>query len=822
MDNVTKALALARLGVKVFPVHTSNRAPAIPEKEGGRGFYDATSDDFELIATWFTVDFVGDKYAVGYWTGGSGLLTLDLDRKHGKDGFARIAERGLDLGTTHAYPTTTNGEHRVFQTDRLDLTLGRDVVVDGVKLEGVDIRAGGSYAVWWSDEVPESRAAFSADIPQWIIDAATAEALPTGEGFEGNVKEWLETIPDDVLPSGRVREFLSRIPATDFGHNEMVDLVWGIVRMGSERETGVKAALEKLRAEWLRGSYDTPKNRKDFYTALLGAINKGGRVQQPVPTMTSLSAGLAKADECGVGDALKAIERKVSETDTEIDLARTRREMFKIAAEGHVPPGHALGIITGSKSFKLSKVSVESAWFGDGENAYHDYVETPVEDEVDPDLVADHDVELANLMQRLSRDAEAFSFLSEAEQKLVDGYDWFGKEYLAWVKTRLKHFNEPYHVGALWAALSVIASPWGKVPLQGYKPTDVNLYLQVLGESSSGKSEAFGFSKTLIDSCYGTENSPILGDTKKVSALSLHRALILRDGQPSMVYSDEVQGFYKDLQTSHWQGSILADLSDYYGGDIPPKNTMNDKEISGKRAKGQLTGYFTGIADMSLDALSLDNWRSGLMYRYLWSFGHPRTTGDFEIVFENSPASYTAQMDTWAREFKRLGALQETKWGAGRIVEWEEDARKRMVEFNRQIDDAVKKSPLYDNVFIPANGRFLVSIMKCATIVALTEAAEKVTLRHVLIALSYAGPWHRSMVLAVSETGREAFDRDVERALTWIKRNAIRQVGKAAWIQRSAVMRAFKPNEVADRLLRQLTEEGWLIKHGDVYEIAPE
>ena len=159
------------------------------------------------------------------------------------------------------------------------------------------------------------------------------------------------------------------------------------------------------------------------------------------------------------------------------------------------------------------------------------------------------------------------------------------------------------------------------------------------------------------------------------------------------------------------------------------------------------------------------------------------------------------------------------KWGAGREVEWAEDARKRMGQFSKQIDDAVKDSVLYDSVFVSSNVRFLTSIMKCATLVAVSQASETVMLDHVLVAIGYAGPWHRSMMLAVSETGKEPFERDVEKALIWIKRNASRQIGKPPIIQRSAIMRQFKPNETADRLLRQLTEEGWLLKTGDTYQL---
>lgn len=823
LDNVTKALALARIGIKVFPVDKATRAPKLSEKDGGRGFYDATSDDFEQIATWFTLDFPESKTAVGVWMGGSGLAAADLDRgkKNGKDGFVSLKAAGREVSETENYPTASGGEHHIWQTDRLDLAPGTDVL----GMEGVDIRAGGSYIVWWGDTVPETRDAFSTGIPDWMIEAATAsETSFSGEGFSGGVNAWLEAIPDDALPSGKIRDLLARIPKADFGHPEMVDLAWAIVRMGSERETGVKMALDALRKAWLRKPYNTAKNRRDFDLAVKGAILKAGRVQRPVPAMAGLAASMNKATELGVATRLKALERKVSETGTEIDFARARREMFRIAAEAGLSPANALGIVTGSKSFKHSKVSVDSAWFGDGEPSYHDIAAATEAEEASEEAAEqekiDREVELAKRVNTLSSEAEAFSFLTPGEKTKADAYDWFGNDYLKWVQTRLKHFNKPYHVGSMWAALSTIASPWGKVPLQGAKATDCNLYFNILGDSSSGKSEAWGFGKAMIDAFYGIENSPIIADAKKSTALSIHRTLILRDGQPSLVYSDEVQSFFEDLKTSHWQGSILGDLSDYYGGDVPPKNTMNDKEISGKRASTLLTTYFTGIADMTLDAVSIGHWKSGFFYRYLWGFGNPRKGGDYEIKLELAAASYTTQFETWARELKRVGALQEVKWGAGRIVDWEENALKRMSAFNKQLDESVKSSPLYDSVFIAANGRFLNSIMKCATLVAMSEAAEKVSLDHVLVALSYAGPWHRAMVLAVSETGKEAFDREVEKCLVWIKRNAIRQVGKPAWIQRSAVMRAFKPNEIADRLLRQLTEEGWLVRSGDKYELS--
>lgn len=822
MDNVTKALALARLGIKVFPVVRTTRAPAI---EGGNGFYDAISDDFEKIATWFSVDFPKEEgFEVGYWSGGSGLFVLDLDRgkKNGKDGFKSVADAGHDLGTTFSYETSSGGEHRIFQTDSLDLIPSSDY--DG--LSGVDVRAGGSYAVWWGDEVPDSREAFSAEIPEWMTKVSEAEKF-TGEGFTGSVTEWLDSVSEESLPSGKVRDLIARIPSGNFGHPEMVDLAWAIVRMGSERETGIRMALDKLRDAWLREPYNTPKYRKDFDMALRGAINKAGRIQKPTPNINPLRDSLKRADELGVGDQLRAIERKLSDASSEIDLARARKEMFKLVAAAGLSPSSAMGVVTGSKAFKRSKVSVESAWFGDGEPEYHDKViadeEAAAREEDAEKAKIEAEIEATRKLATLSSDSQSFTLLSDVEQALASSlpYKWFGTEYLEHIESRLKHFNRPYHVASLFAALSVIASPWGKIPLNGADATDVNLYINVQGDSSTGKTESWAFGTNLIDAYYGIENSPIIGDISKLSALALHRALILRDGKPSLVFGDEVQSFFQGVQSSQWQNGILGDISSHYGGKVSPKLTLNDKEISGKRARTMLTTYLTGIADQTLAAVDLSHWTNGFFYRFLWGFGNPRIGGDFTFKMKSKATSYTAQFEIWAKELRRVGALQEVKWGPGREVYWDEDAEKRMEEFKAQIDHATKESPLYDSVFVNANGRFADSITKVATIIAMTEASETVTLRHTLIALSYAGPWHRSMVLAVGETAKEPFEREVEKCLIWIRRNAIRQVGKTAWIQRSAVMRAFKPNEVADRMLRQLTEEGWLIRSGDKYEIAP-
>lgn len=848
-EALDRALGWAAIGCKVFPCQPDGE-PYLPDYLGGdesrrpnpkspltrRGFYDATSDVEEIASIWM-IDYPGAY--VGIWTGGSDLLVLDVDRKNGKDGFAAIKERGLPVGDTWAKRTGNGGEHRFFQTEDQDMRPAANLS----GMEGVDVRAGGSYVIAWHD-APQSRDVFSRDIPAWMLTNESREEF-NGEGFSGSVEDWLSTLNPEPMPSSKVRDFMAnRVPAgREFDHTEMVDLAWSLVRMGAEGESGIRGALDTLKREWLRGEFDTPVYRRDFDAALRGGIRKAGKRQRPVPPMVPFMEAISESSKRGAKGALDAIERTVAVGSGPLEMARARKALFEACAEHGVAPGIALSVVTASKSYRhAERISIESVWFNEGE---------PVYSRLDPSgalerVEAEREVpNVANpaagegpisqtetaILEDFQSEREKGSFLTEDEREFLEtpAGRWWGDDYLDWVKDSLDNFNGPYHRMLRWIVLSVICSKWGVVPVKGPKPMNCALYGMALGPSTSGKSEAWGMAKLVIDSYYGVENSPIIGDGKKTSAIALHHKLLVREGLPSLVYADEVQSFLRDLTKSHWQGTILGDMSDYYGGEVPAKLMLNDKEFSGKRGKTFLTAYFTGIAEIALDTISLDQWIDGFYFRFLWTFSDPIEDADEDdIVTQNiTGADYSEQAEVWAAEFGRVKNLQEIKWGEERLVLWEEDALERMTQFNRDLRSTLNKSSLWANVYKPLNRRFSNSIMKCATLVALSEASEKVTLRHVLIAIDQAWEWHRAAILAVSETQTDPFFRQARALLDFMRKNAIRQVDEPrARVQRSVVMRErrFGASGQIEQLLRQLSDEGWIVKEGDwfIVHIAQE
>jgi len=845
-EALDRALGWAAIGCKVFPCQPDGQ-PFLPDYLGGdetkrpavkspltkRGFYDAT-DDVEEIASIWMIDYPGAY--VGVWTGGSDLLVCDIDRKNGKDGFASIHARGLPLGETFNTQTGNGGEHRIFASDSEDLKPAANLS----GMQGVDIRAGGSYIIAWTD-APDSRDAFSTDIPAWMLTNESRDDF-SGDGFSGSVNEWLDSISQEGLPSSKVRDFMAnQVPKGEFDHPKMVNLAWGLVRMGAEGETGVRGALETLRKEWLRGEYDTPVYRRDFDLALRGAIRKAGKVQKPLPSMVPFATALQEAAKRGAKTDLDQIERSVSVEGTPLDMARHRKGLFEACAKAGITPGIALSIVTRSKAYRLAgHISVESVWFNEGEPTYARLdpggaLERIGEEENVPN-VADPSVGEGPISETETAILEDFqkeraegSFLTDDERAFLEtpAGRWWGDDYIDWVKASLNNFNGPYHRMIRWIVLSAIAAKWGAVPTRGAKPMHCALYGMSMGPSTSGKSESWDMGKLVIDAYWGREDSPIIGDGKKTSAIALHHRLLVREGLPSLVYADEVQGFLRDLTKSHWQGTILADMSDYYGGEVPAKLMLNDKEFSGKRGRTFLTAFFTGIASIALDTISLDQWIDGFFFRFLWTFSDPITDADEDdIVTQNlTGADYTAQAEAWAEQFKRVKNLQEIKWGEERLVLWDEDALERMTQFNRALRLTLNKSSLWENVYKPLNRRFSNSIMKCATLVALIEGSETVTLRHALIAIDQAWEWHRAAILAVSETQTDPFFRQARALLDFMRKNSIRQdAGGQARVQRSVVMRErrFGNSGQIEQLLRQLADEGWIIKEGDWYLVHVE
>lgn len=127
------ALALARRGLKVFPLRAGLKTPRNSDWQ-----VLATSDEDKIMEMWSSIDGVAQNFNVGVAT--RGYLVVDADIKNGHEGIAICDLLGLGLDT-FVVESPSGGRHYYYSTD---IPIGNSAQKIG---DGVDVRGDGGFVV---------------------------------------------------------------------------------------------------------------------------------------------------------------------------------------------------------------------------------------------------------------------------------------------------------------------------------------------------------------------------------------------------------------------------------------------------------------------------------------------------------------------------------------------------------------------------------------------------------------------------------------------------------------------------------------------------
>lgn len=130
------ALDLAKKGYAVFPLAYHQKTPAT-----AHGYKDATKDESQIHKWWHESPNSNIGIACGAMS--AGLVAIDIDCKHGHDGFESLKQWFKDHGSfpQSMMVQTPNGGMHVYYRDKGHWNSPVNV------LDGVDIRCNGSYIV---------------------------------------------------------------------------------------------------------------------------------------------------------------------------------------------------------------------------------------------------------------------------------------------------------------------------------------------------------------------------------------------------------------------------------------------------------------------------------------------------------------------------------------------------------------------------------------------------------------------------------------------------------------------------------------------------
>lgn len=273
MSNLDIALSLARAGFYVFPLTPSGKFLK------GFSWDRGASRSPSQIREWWSED---PRRRIGVHTGRSGIVAVDLDRKHGKDGFASLKAAGLTLPRTFSYTSRSgNGEHHIFRAPEGEqLTIDRDL--DG--MAGVDIRSGiGMVAYNGPQLIKKPRLA---PAPEWAL-------VHKKDGWDydtADLDAWLDSAGHPTDPKQKARAARARRMATVFPEdgidngdllNRITPLVSGLIWGGGRRQ-----AYEAARARYTN-DFPDPKYLIAFDRAFAKAITRveADRAEPQAPTV---------------------------------------------------------------------------------------------------------------------------------------------------------------------------------------------------------------------------------------------------------------------------------------------------------------------------------------------------------------------------------------------------------------------------------------------------------------------------------------------------------------------------------------------------------
>lgn len=385
------------------------------------------------------------------------------------------------------------------------------------------------------------------------------------------------------------------------------------------------------------------------------------------------------------------------------------------------------------------------------------------------------------------------SMLSDTERKYIENDITFVDRYVAYAASKVSKQNPPYDRMNAWLVLSAAYCTVGVIPINGH-PVPLNIWGFTMGDTTSGKTQAYTTKIHFMEEIFGPEEGFDIGGNPSPSALQ--DKLIERDGKVSWFNKDEAHGALKSWQVNDWQSGLLADLALLIDGRVPASLRKANKENSGKTASTYFLMDLVGTPKLMMDALSRDMFDSGFLARFQFVIGETRiVTRDTLLDRDSDGTEIKAGFDFSARQFaaefadtkRHLRDVHESeKFG----VKMNKAARERLADARWYFEESFKDHPHWD-ILQPSMVRTGVTIRKCASLLALSEGRDIVTVKDILHAIKQAEEWVDNLLFIAARISGSEFQRQADEVEEFI-----REAGGT--VKRALVVKQFRKYPLKD------------------------
>lgn len=391
------------------------------------------------------------------------------------------------------------------------------------------------------------------------------------------------------------------------------------------------------------------------------------------------------------------------------------------------------------------------------------------------------------------------SFLTDDERDFVATQTTFVDRYVAWVASRTDASPE-YSRTLGYFLLSSVLGNMAYLPTT-FGNTKLNLWALILGETTlTRKSTAWSMCSSVIAE-YEKQAEVKIDVGSDFSSEGLTKALGDRDNMVSMVWRDEIQGFFKEMFTKNYMAGTVERLTDLYGGRVAVSLRSTKGGSQNNRANVVFNLMGMGIEEETAEVLTTKNFRSGFLTRFLWCIADsPEVTRDKIEVTMRDESGYKGT-DPKVIEFAReLKAVTSRAPEHAEPIYWEDGTLERFNEWMWDTTQVAKKARNPKNM-APTVQRLGINILKCASLLALADRTPKVGLKHLLPVLKQAEEWYEALDRMSNAISASEFERQVNDVESYIMEGNGRR--KMSTIHRKFGIRPAQINELVDALVMQ-------------------
>lgn len=271
---------------------------------------------------------------------------------------------------------------------------------------------------------------------------------------------------------------------------------------------------------------------------------------------------------------------------------------------------------------------------------------------------------------------------------------------------------------SLACALSLVACLIGPYCTHGSRSSKSNLYMTLVGETGSGKTEAIDSMGMLMAA---TEAKDCITDFP-ASEAAIRRQLNVT---PNVLMKIDELAHKLDSMKNNSNGSALgrAILDMYNGGRLPPKAYADERKCL-EAVENPFVQILGGTTDKVWDVVKSSHMDDGTLNRFIFVClpEKPKYSRNFHPNGD-IPKALKDKLNAFFRNGRMCDLIGYVPPGFGRKITFDKEVEKAIIEYDLVIYELQQKE--YGSLYV----RFIQNTMKIAAIMAIGDGRNEVTMK---------------------------------------------------------------------------------------------